>query len=140
MEKEGEIHSGGQAQVMTFTEGQILLPLVRFALPVLAALFLQAMYGAVDLMIVGRGHVRFADHADTDRPDGELCYGGYDPSGPADREGAGPEGRRDDRGLYRAFRLHRDCAHGVLRIGGRGYCQPLPSRPPMCGSAARACW
>ena len=33
---------------------QILLPLVRFALPVLAALFLQAMYGAVDLMIVGR--------------------------------------------------------------------------------------
>ena len=54
MEKEGEIHSGGQAQVMTFTEGQILLPLVRFALPVLAALFLQAMYGAVDLMIVGR--------------------------------------------------------------------------------------
>ena len=44
----------GQAQVMTFTEGKILLPLVRFALPVLAALFLQAMYGAVDLMIVGR--------------------------------------------------------------------------------------
>ncbi len=40
----------GQAQVMTFTEGKILLPLVRFALPVLAALFLQAMYGAVDLM------------------------------------------------------------------------------------------
>ena len=25
----------GQAQVMTFTEGKILLPLVRFALPVL---------------------------------------------------------------------------------------------------------
>jgi Na+-driven multidrug efflux pump len=43
-----------KAQVRTFTEGQILLPLVRFALPVLAALFLQAMYGAVDLMIVGR--------------------------------------------------------------------------------------
>lgn len=38
----------------TFTEGEILLPLVRFALPVLAALFLQAMYGAVDLLIVGR--------------------------------------------------------------------------------------
>ena len=43
-----------RAQVRTFTEGQILLPLVRFALPVLAALFLQAMYGAVDLMIVGQ--------------------------------------------------------------------------------------
>ena len=43
-----------QAQVKTFTEGKILLPLVKFALPVLAALFLQAMYGAVDLMIVGQ--------------------------------------------------------------------------------------
>ncbi|MCM1168264.1 MAG: MATE family efflux transporter [Ruminococcus sp.] len=37
-----------------FTEGRIFSPLVRFALPVLAALFLQAMYGAVDLLIVGR--------------------------------------------------------------------------------------
>lgn len=43
-----------KAQIRTFTEGQILVPLVRFALPVLAALFLQAMYGAVDLLIVGR--------------------------------------------------------------------------------------
>ena len=42
-----------QVQVRTFTQGRILLPLIRFALPVLAALFLQAMYGAVDLMIVG---------------------------------------------------------------------------------------
>ena len=33
-----------------FTTGRILGPLVRFALPVLAALFLQAMYGAVDLL------------------------------------------------------------------------------------------
>lgn len=37
-----------------FTEGRILGPLIGFALPVLAALFLQTMYGAVDLMIVGR--------------------------------------------------------------------------------------
>ncbi|MBR0173197.1 MAG: MATE family efflux transporter [Lachnospiraceae bacterium] len=37
-----------------FTEGGIFGPLLRFALPVLLALFLQAMYGAVDLMIVGR--------------------------------------------------------------------------------------
>ena len=37
-----------------FTTGGIAGPLVRFALPVLAALFLQAMYGAVDLMIVGK--------------------------------------------------------------------------------------
>lgn len=34
--------------------GNILAALVRFALPVLLALFLQAMYGAADLIIVGR--------------------------------------------------------------------------------------
>lgn len=37
-----------------FTEGKILAPLLKFALPVLLALFLQAMYGAVDLLIVGK--------------------------------------------------------------------------------------
>ena len=41
-------------RVTQFTEGKILFPLVRFALPVLLALFLQAMYGAVDLWVVGR--------------------------------------------------------------------------------------
>ena len=43
-----------------FTEGKILSPLVRFALPVLLALFLQAMYGAADLLVVGQ----FGDAAD----------------------------------------------------------------------------
>ena len=37
-----------------FTEGRILAPLLGFALPVLLALFLQAMYGAIDLMVVGQ--------------------------------------------------------------------------------------
>lgn len=37
-----------------FTEGKILPQLLMFAFPVLAALFLQAMYGAVDLMVVGQ--------------------------------------------------------------------------------------
>ena len=36
-----------------FTKGAILPALTRFALPVLLALFLQAMYGAVDLQVVG---------------------------------------------------------------------------------------
>ena len=45
---------------LNLTEGKILAPLMRFALPVLFALFLQAMYGAVDLMVVGR----FASAAD----------------------------------------------------------------------------
>ena len=39
---------------MTFTEGGILKPMLRFTMPVLLAMFLQAMYGAVDLLIVGR--------------------------------------------------------------------------------------
>jgi len=43
-----------RAQARNFTEGRILAPLVRFALPVLAALFLQSLYGAVDLLVVGR--------------------------------------------------------------------------------------
>lgn len=43
-----------------FTEGKIFSPLIRFALPVLLALFLQTMYGAVDLLVVGQ----FADSAD----------------------------------------------------------------------------
>lgn len=34
--------------------GNILQSLISFALPVLAALFLQAMYGTADLIIVGR--------------------------------------------------------------------------------------
>ncbi len=44
----------------TFTEGKILQPLILFALPVLLALFLQAMYGAIDLLIIGK----FASSAD----------------------------------------------------------------------------
>ena len=37
-----------------FTQGPILAPLCRFALPVLLALLLQAAYGAAGLLIVGR--------------------------------------------------------------------------------------
>ncbi len=36
-----------------FTEGNILNKLIRFMIPILGALILQAMYGAVDLLIVG---------------------------------------------------------------------------------------
>ncbi len=43
-----------------FTTGKIVGPLLRFVGPVLFALFLQAMYGAVDLMVVGK----FAEAAD----------------------------------------------------------------------------
>lgn len=43
-----------------FTKGPIFMPLLRFALPMLFALFLQVMYGAVDMMVVGQ----FATAAD----------------------------------------------------------------------------
>ena len=43
-----------------FTHGKIMLPLLKFVGPVFLALFLQSMYGAVDLMIVGK----FANAAD----------------------------------------------------------------------------
>lgn len=42
------------------TQGNILTSLIRFALPVLAAMFLQSLYGGVDLLVVGQ----FAETAD----------------------------------------------------------------------------
>ena len=39
---------------MSFTEGPVFQSLLRFAIPVLGALILQAAYGAVDLLIVGK--------------------------------------------------------------------------------------
>ena len=45
------------SEVSDFTQGKILSPLLKFTFPILLALFLQAMYGAVDLLIVGQfGH------------------------------------------------------------------------------------
>lgn len=44
----------------SFLEGPILPSLLRFSLPVLFALMLQALYGAVDLWAVGK----FAETAD----------------------------------------------------------------------------
>jgi len=41
-------------KIKDFTEGKILPQLLSFAFPVLLALFLQAMYGAVDLLVVGQ--------------------------------------------------------------------------------------
>ena len=39
---------------MDFTKGPIVGPLLKFSMPILFALFLQALYGAVDLMVVGK--------------------------------------------------------------------------------------
>lgn len=43
-----------------FTTGGVLITLIKFAVPVFAALFLQSLYGGVDLLIVGQ----FAETAD----------------------------------------------------------------------------
>ena len=48
------------AKERDLTQGNILAALVRFALPVLLALFLQSLYGGVDLLVVGQ----FAETAD----------------------------------------------------------------------------
>lgn len=37
-----------------FTSGGVLSSLIKFAIPVLAALFLQSLYGGVDLLVVGQ--------------------------------------------------------------------------------------
>lgn len=50
-EKEGVEN---QKQELSFTEGSVFGSMIRFALPVLGALILQAAYGAVDLLVVGQ--------------------------------------------------------------------------------------
>ncbi len=47
-------------QSQNFTTGPLFFPLLKFAVPALAAMFLQTMYGAVDMLIVGQ----FATPAD----------------------------------------------------------------------------
>ncbi len=42
------------ARNLDFTTGKIISPLMRFAVPVLLAMLLQALYGAIDLAIVGQ--------------------------------------------------------------------------------------
>lgn len=44
----------GEKKEISFLEGSVFGALVRFAVPVLGALILQAAYGAVDLLVVGR--------------------------------------------------------------------------------------
>ena len=41
-------------QKNTFTQGPILAPLIKFTVPIILALLLQSMYGAVDLIVVGQ--------------------------------------------------------------------------------------
>lgn len=38
----------------SFTSGGVLSSLIKFAIPVLVAMFLQSLYGAVDLLVVGQ--------------------------------------------------------------------------------------
>ena len=63
---------------VSFVEGPIFQSLIRFALPVLGALILQAAYGAVDLLVVGW----FGDASKQLHADGNIYhhqpYDGFD--------------------------------------------------------------
>lgn len=41
-------------QTNSFTQGRILSPLLRFSIPMFLAVFLHALYGGIDLMVVGQ--------------------------------------------------------------------------------------
>ena len=49
----GGERTAGAAAAHDFTEGSIFRKLIAFMIPILGALILQAMYGAVDMLIVG---------------------------------------------------------------------------------------
>lgn len=42
------------SKIIKFTEGKVFTPLLKFAIPVLLAMFLQVLYGAVDLIVIGQ--------------------------------------------------------------------------------------
>lgn len=42
-----------QSEKNDFTTGSIVDKLIKFMIPILGALVLQAMYGAVDILVVG---------------------------------------------------------------------------------------
>ena len=67
----------------SLTQGSILKPLLKFAVPVIFALILQSLYGAVDLMVVHKcrcfcGRNRVTDHADSDWCCCRTFHGNYD--------------------------------------------------------------
>ena len=57
------------AKTHSLTQGNILGTLIRFAVPVFFTLFLQALYGGVDLLVVGQ----FASTADVSEWPQEVC-------------------------------------------------------------------
>lgn len=42
------------SKIIKFTEGKVFSPLLKFAISVLLAMFLQVLYGAVDLIVIGQ--------------------------------------------------------------------------------------
>ena len=47
------MESNANSRDLTFLSGPILPPLLRFSLPLMLSLLLQALYGGVDLAMVG---------------------------------------------------------------------------------------
>ena len=46
--------SDSKKPAMDFTTGNIFTKLLKFMMPILGALVLQTMYGAVDILVVGK--------------------------------------------------------------------------------------
>ena len=115
----------------TFTEGKILQPLILFAMPVLFALFLQAMYGAVDLLVVGK----FASSADVSAvstgsqimmtlTNQQFCYGNHGAFRTADRlrkEGRRGKGSGNGHGDVCWYCIGHDCPSGVFCTSDQQY-------------------
>ena len=100
----------------SLTEGNIFSSLIRFAVPVLFTLFLQALYGGVDLLVVGQ----FAQTADVSGvatgsmllQTVTMVVTGLSMDRPAGAGGCGPRHRR----RHLPVRLLRRPAH--CRPGG----------------------
>ena len=52
--KSGHTYGCEKMSENTFLKGKILPPLIKFALPLMLSQLLQALYGAVDLIVVGQ--------------------------------------------------------------------------------------
>ena len=78
-----------------FTQGNILKKLVAFMMPVLGALILQAAYGAVDLLVVGRFGSTSGLSAVSTGSRAVYCYGRFCTSDLRADAGTGRSGSAD---------------------------------------------
>ena len=110
------------------TEGRVLTSLIRFAMPVFAALFLQSLYGGVDLLVVGQfSHTADVSGVSTGSVLMQtvamvvtgLDYGNHHLCGAEDRRGAARGGGPGHRDGYSALYGAGDSPYGTSGRRGR---------------------